>query len=613
MAGKATVIADGSFDFAGGVNSQAVTTIKSALVPHGVGRDQLAWLNNATVRGGGILQRNGWFKLLDLLQSGLYQGGYIYEPIGQDSNPYLILSISGHIYKVILDAPYTITDLSNQFGLTNPATVDQAYFEEAEGFLIIQAGDGVTKPLFYASRFPPNNVAEFLRRSHGITGNLVGPNINEIPPATAMVYYANRLWYAQGRIYSAGDIADNQGSGTAAYQFRDSVLRVTENPLAIGGDGFTVPTQAGNIRALAYTSNLDTTLGQGPLYIFTRKQVYSMNVPVTRADWIAADNSHQPLQTVAQINNGSVNDRSIVHVNGDLFYQSFDPAVRSLIVATRFYQQWGNIQISNNVNRALQFNDRSILRFASGIEFDNRLLECILPKQTPSGVACSALLPLDFDLVSTLQEQAPPAWEGTWEGVDILQLFTGDFGGLPRAFAVIVDRRDQTIDVWEISRDQRFDNANPPGQVTTDTRVQWFAEFPAFTWGKEFDMKELEGGELWVDKVLGTVRMTIDYRVDADPCWRPWFVTEFCAAKSCAEDADLTNCYPTAPNFREGYKWPVTFPKPKPACDSMGVRPSTQGYQFQVRVSVLGWCRIRGIILYASEKERELYQGLKCG
>jgi hypothetical protein len=753
---KSTVIADGSFDFAGGVNSQAVTTVKSALVPHGIGRDELAWASNVTVRGGGVLQRPGFLKLHDLIQSGLYQGGLMYDPIGQDSNPYLICSISGRIYKVLFDAPYTVTDLSAQFGLTNPPTVDQVYFCEGNGFLVIQAGDGVTLPLFYNSAFlaEPEN----LRRSNGI-GKVVGtvaanfivpavnanvnvtltgpyagtvnqivtiggkkyievepgnffqitnvnsgaigglvpvgtqlllPNgtvlastlvdfvvpavganvtvkatpaytgplpanitiagdqyqitavgaanpgvnhvylinitdtpgatvtapisiyaVNELPAATAMIYYSGRIWYAQGRKYTAGDIEGDQASGTPGFQFGDSVLKVTENPLAVGGDGFTVPSQAGNIRAFAYTANLDTTLGQGPLYIFTRKQVYSLQVPVTRADWIAADNTKQPVQTVSQVNNGAVGERCIVHVNGDLFYQSFDPAVRSLIVATRFYQQWGNLQISNNVNRALAANDRSILRFASGIEFDNRLLECCLPKQTPSGVVCQGILSLDFDLVSTLQEQAPPAWEGPWSGLDILQLFTGDFGGLPRAFAVVVSRKDQSIDVWELSKTERFDNDNLPSQASTNTRVQWFAEFPSFTWGHEFDMKELQSGELWVDRAFGTVEIKVEYRVDADPCWRFWFETSLCAAKDCAE-ADLTNCYPSAPNFREGYKWPIVFPAPKPSCDSMGVRPTTQGYQFQVRITVLGWMRVRGIILYASEKDRELYKGLSC-
>jgi hypothetical protein len=608
---KSTVIADGSWEFADGVDSQATTTVQSSLVPHGLKRSQLAWLSNATVRGGGILQRTGWLKLLDLLTSGLYQGGVIYEPIGQDTNPYLVVSISGHIYKALLDPPYTVTDLSAQFGVTNPATQPQSYFAEAEGFLIIQAGDGVTLPLFYASAFPPNNQPEFLRRSHGITGSTNFPNINEIPAATAMVYYAGRLWYAQGRIYCAGDMVDNQSSGTAAYQFRDSVLRITENPLAAGGDGFTVPTQAGNIRALAFTANLDTTLGQGPLYIFTRKQVYALNVPVTRTAWIAATNTNQPLQTVSQITSGSVGERCIVHVNGDLFYQSFDPAVRSLIIATRFYQQWGNLSISNNVTRALQFNDRSLMRFASGIVFDNRLLECVLPKQTASGVVCSGILPLDFDLVSTLQDQAPPAWEGIWEGIDILQLFTGDFGGLPRAFAIAVSRVDQSIDVYELSTSSRVDSAGTP--QTSDNRVGWFVEFPAFTWGKEFELKQLHGGELWVDKVFGEVKMRVDYRVDADPCWRFWFNTTFCAARNCAEDEDLTNCYPTSPNFREGYKWPIRFPAPPVSCDSMGIRPTNIGFQFQVRITMLGWCRIRGLILWAEMKESQLYDGLSCG
>lgn len=607
-----TVIADGSFDWADGVDSQATTTIQSDLVTHGLKRSQLSWLTNATVRGGGILQRTGWIRLLDLLTSGLYQGGIVYEPIGADSNPFLVVSVSGNIYKVLLEAPYTVTNLSAQFGVSNPPTIDQAYFEEAEGFLIIQAGDGSTLPLFYASFFYPTNQPEFLRRSHGITGSLVFPNINEIPAATAMLYYANRLWYARGRIYTAGDITRNQTSGTAVYSFRDSVLRVTENPLALGGDGFTVPTQAGNIRALAYTSNVDTALGQGPLYIFTRKQVYSLNVPITRAAWIAATNDNQPLQTVSQITNGSVGDRCLVHINGDLFYQSFDPAVRSLIIATRFYRQWGNLQISNNINRVLQFNDRSLLRFASGIEFDNRLLECALPKQTASGVVCQCMAVLDFDLVSTLQEQAPPAWEGIWEGLDILQLFTGDFGGLPRAFAVVVDRRDQSIDVWEITNDQRFDNSALPGQTPSDTRVVGIREFPAFEWGKPFEIKELHGGEIWVDKVFGTVEMTVEYRPDADPCWHLWHETTFCSARTCAEDVTHPDCYPIGPDYREGYKFPITLPRPPAPCDSMGVRPANLGYQFQTRVTVKGWCRIRGIILYGEVKEHQLYEWLKC-
>lgn len=609
---KETVLADGSFDFAGGVDSQAVTTVRSNLVPHGLRRDQLSWLNNATVRGGGILQRAAWSKLCDLLTGGLYQGGTIYETFDLTSNPRLIVSVSGHIYSILLEPPFTITDLSVKFGLFNPPAIDQVFFVEAEGLLVIQAGDFETAsvptlPLIYRSPFGAS--PEIMRRSRGLNGNTtIPPNLQEIPGAMCMVYYAGRIWYAQGRIYTAGDIVGNQFSGTAAYNFRDSVTRVTENPLAVGGDGFTVPSQAGNIRALAYTANLDTSLGQGPLYIFTRKQVYSLSVPVSRTDWIAANNTNQPLQTVAQINNGSVSERCIVHSNGDLFYRSLTPDVRSLIVATRYYQQWGNVSISNNVNRAMGFEDRALLRFCSGIEFDNRLLMCCLPKQTESGVVSQGILPLDFDLVSTLQDREPPAWEGIYEGLDILQLFTGDFGGRQRAFAVIKDRLDSTIDVWELSQADRFGSDGKQ----SDKRVTWQMEFPAFTWGKEFELKQLHGGEIWVDRVFGAVNMEIYFRPDADPCWHLWTRTSFCAARTCTEDVNNPICYPIGPNFREAYRWPIVLPEPPVACDVVGVRQVNIGYQFQTKIVITGFVRIRGLILYAEQKERNLYDGLPC-
>src|SRR5262249_16452120 len=149
----------------------------------------------------------------------------------------------------------------------NPNTV-KAYFEQAEEFLIIQSGDNATLPLFWDGNT--------LRRSKGITDRTKGPpypnGVNEIPAATAMDYFMGRLWYAQFRQYSAGDIVGGPSGSNVAptfYNFRDSLLNVTENPLVLGGDGFTVPTQSGNIRALKHSANLDTALGQGQLFIFT--------------------------------------------------------------------------------------------------------------------------------------------------------------------------------------------------------------------------------------------------------------------------------------------------------------------------------------------------------
>lgn len=611
---RGLTIADGSFDWSNGVDSSKVTTIATELNPNGLKRSQLAWLNNGTVRGGGIRQRTGWQPLVKILDTGRYQGGFMYEPDG--GNPYLICSISGVIYKVLCEFPFTVTDLSQDNPLlTNPPDVEMAFFEQAENFLIIQAGDyfspgalvpgktdteGRTLPLFW------NGTA--LRRSIGIINPAPAqaPNQNEIPAATCMDYYGQRLWYAQARSISAGDLAGGP-AGTAGYNYRDAVLNVTENPLCFGGDGFSMPTNAGNIRAIQHSANLNQALGQGQLHIFTRRTVYVLTVPTTRTDWINADVDNGPRLDVVQLVNGAVGHRCVVPINGDLFYQSFDPAVRSLITAVKNFTEWGNTPISQNEERLLNVVDRSLMRFSSGIEFDNRIFQATLPQIAADGVNVvnRGIAPLDFDIVSALEERKAPAWEGAYDGLNVLELYKGDFGGNPRALATAISDVDGSLNLWELTRDSRTENG--------DNRVVWGPEFPAFTWalsGYEHKLKQLNGGECWIDKVSGTVLMRVYYRVDAEPCWRTWFQTEFCA-KRCEDEESWDSTYPCEP-YREGYRFPIVFPEPHAHCDVNNIRPSTIGYQFQVKILFRGWCRIRGLMLYALPKDKEQFQGIAC-
>lgn len=819
-----TVLVDGLLDFSGGVNSLVPTTVASAQFPTGLKRNQLAWLNNATVRGGGITVRNGWQYLFTVRPGiALYQGGYLYRPF--DAFPYLVLSIGGRILKCDLST-FAVTDLMAA-GDTNPPNEPQAYFVQGEEFLVIQAGDNTTLPLFWdgqllrrsngptrvlgttalnfvapavgsvvqvtlsspyqgplnqvvlintkqyqvtsgaslqqvvtltnrgdlpagknitagssVSLLPPyfastvgavtfdgtywnvafspahtftlfapifvNGVRVFVHsqsdtthiKVSGLTvgspeavqllnspagsritsaqatsvvgqlqtgfaapavGSSVSTKLNvvysgplgqpvvigidlyeittagfsplpandillinltdtpttvvvaptslttipELPAATAMEYYMGRIWYAQGRTYIAGDIVRGP-SGSLPYGRRDSILKLTENPLAIGGDGFTIPAEAGNIRALAYISELDTSLGQGLLYVFSAKSIYRLQVPVSRSDWIAANDATQPKQTVVQLNWGTVSDRSVVRHNSDLFYQTLEPGIRSLVLAVRFFQEWGNVPISRNENRILRFNDRALLRFASGIQFDNRLLQAALPIQTPVGVAFQAVVPLDFDLISTLEEKRPPAWEGMQEGLDILQMFEGDFGGLQRAFAVVRSRDDGSIQVWEIT-DYLKNDINLKG----DSRTTWVVEFPALTWDQVFLLKRLVAGELWVDRVYGTVMFKMEYRPDGDACWHFWQQWQICSAKNSCEDVNNPVCYPVKP-YAESYRETMALGLPQEECATVMGRPVNVGYQFQCRLTVTGWCRVRGLILKAEQVEKELYKDMVC-
>lgn len=584
-------LVDGSLAFEGGVDSSRVPTISSPEYPTGLKRNQLAWLHNGTVRGGGISQRLGWKPLVQGASwSGLYQGGYLYEP-GTDL-PYLVLDIGGRTYRVRVDTDNSVDDITPPTG-PFPADQPQHWLVQGEQFLVFQ--DGVSVPRVWDG----SNMALI---------SAVGNPVAKLPTGTAMDYFMGRIWVANGRAYVGSDIVGTPGApstGTPAYQFRDSILNVTENTYEAGGGAFIVPTNAGNIRALKHPVSLDTALGEGVLLPMTRTQIYSLNVVPDRTSW---QTLVDPLQRVVQINFGTTSDRSVVAVNGDLFLQSPPNGdIRSHSLSLRYFQQWGNVPISNNLNRVLRFNDRELLRYGSGMYFDNRLWQTCLPFETDVGVCHKGISILDFDIINTLSDKLPPAWEGIYEGLDFMQLFSGDFGGRERAFAVIRSRLTNDIQVWEMTTTDRFDS-----EVGLDgDRVTWYFETPAYTFGNPFALKELETMELWIDKLLGTVEFEAYYKPDQHPCWIKWRAWKECTTKSCAEDAEATSCYPVEFDC-ESFRATVTLPKPPVECIGESSRPSNLGYQFQVRLIIKGWCRIRGILLYALPRQKRPFENMKC-
>jgi hypothetical protein len=190
----------------------------------------------------------------------------------------------------------------------------------------------------------------------------------------------------------------------------------------------------------------------------------------------------------------------------------------------------------------------------------------------------------------------------------VLQYTTGDFGGLERAFATTVSSIDGAIEMWELSASNRFDS----NRFDTSARITWYAEFPSFTWGDFFKLKKLVSAELWVDRVYGEVVFTMEYRPDGQTCWIPWKTWKICSAKNSCEDLRNPVCYPIVP-FGESYRATQTLPEPPSSCASATGRPTNIGYQFQPRLTVKGFCRIRGLLLHAIPVDRALYQGLVCG
>lgn len=605
------ILIDGSMDWSGGVNSIKTTTVASSLTPNGLQRNELAWLINGTVRDGGITPRSSWRYLFTINDgTGKYQGGVMYEPT-DGSDPYIVAVISGVVYLVDLIAgTVTAAPPAPPFVPTSPTiptTIDRCHFQQAEEFLVIQAGDFVTLPLIWNGTYD-----NFLGQSTGLTPG--GGGTPMIPAAGPMDYYMGRLWYARGRQWGAGDIVYG-ASGTAPYNSRDAVLYVVENPLCAGGYDFLLPGPDANIRAIKHTANINTQLGQGQIFAFTRRSICSMEVPISRYDWILAgndgsdgsapaDRNTMPVQRVVQLRNGSVNDWGIVQVNEDLYYQSFEPGIRSLATAVRYFKQPGNVELSAPVDRLVRYNDRNLMQFCSGINFNNRLLMTQMPLQTDQGVVHQALISMDFLPSSTPAQNLPPVWEGSHEGLQFLQLFEGDFGGLPRAFAIARSSTGE-MQVWELTTSYDVDY-NKDG----DNRVTMVIEWPAFDFSDPLSMKKLVSAEIWVDRMKGEVEFAAQYRTDGDHCWNLWHMWKKCSARDSSELIP-PSAYPTTP-YCENYSPRMNLPLPPNACSPSSKRPMNVGYQFQPRLVIKGNARVRGILLKAEKVDQALYDDIVC-
>jgi hypothetical protein len=396
-----------------------------------------------------------------------------------------------------------------------------------------------------------------------------------------MTYYMGRIWVAKGRQYVAGDIIYGP-SGTPATGYRDSILKMSENQFLNEGGAFGVPAKAGNIVAMVPIANINTALGEGELLVFTDNNVFATLVPQDRTTWKAVT---QPLQRVIQLANGAYAQDSVVNVNEDLFYRSND-GIRSLAYAVRNSGQWGNLPISGEVGTVLEQDAPHLLRFGSGVNFNNRLLMTTSPTYCKGhGIYHRALTVLDFDLISGMTGKSPPAWEGIWTGLNFLKVFKASHRNVERCFAYVLSAASE-IELWELTTEDKLDNDGE-----TDIRIQWSIDTRSMDFGSKFDSNTLFSGDVFLDRLTGSVNFDIDYRPDSYPCWKDWDSWSECAKTSvCPED--ITRCM-TFETFQEQYRPNHQLLQPADTFDAITNHLYRVGYEFQFRLNIIGFCRLK--------------------
>lgn len=396
-------IADGIYSVEGGVDG--------GKAPHLLSRNQIAWAENVTLRGGSPNPRPG-FSQINLIgdantptgtsESLRFQGIDFYEDTA--GKGYFIAHAGGRTFRIDINlAKALVSEISIPGDPQNDLS-PIVYGCQADRYLVIQ--DGSNRPLIYDG------------------ANTRRAGSDEVPVGTGpMAYGMGRLWVARGREYVAGDIVGGE----------TGVLKFTENDYLNEGGSFTVPLRSGGISAMTFTASPNTALGQGELLVATPDTVFSTVLPTTRDQW---KNLTDPVQRIVVINNGSLSQYSTTLVNGDVYMRARD-GIRSVIQAVRDFSQSGNVPISRELSRALIGDNPQLLRFSSSILFDNRLLTTVGAVRKTNGAYFNSIAVLDFDLISSIGSRLPPAWDGVWSGYRFLRLTKGRFNGEERAFAVL--------------------------------------------------------------------------------------------------------------------------------------------------------------------------------
>lgn len=473
-------------------------------------------------------------------------------------------------------------------GSTVPTTVIPVFTGSVGDEIIITDGTG-SLTSFTMMVTAANNSALTLQNINGIPNFIIDNGIpaiasdviaNELPIGRMGAYVQERNWISSvdGTYFIASDLIDSS-SGTKQYAYRDAVLKWSQNTTK-----FTVPGGSGEINCIIALSALDASLGQGALQILCDNIIFTCSASTDATTWASTTS---PILANTVIGFGGVGQNAAVVSNGDLLLKSGDATIHSLKLARQDFNQWGNLPISQEVNRVIEqenINQLSKITFAN---FDNRALESCSPIDSAGGIYSQGLIACDFDVTGSLQGKLPSVYDGVWKDLNVLQVVTGKFNKVDRCFVFHLNTTSNQVELWEILTDGMADDDGSG----TPKPITWSFESPMVfneTKGKgEFDLVKLTNGAIFIKDLVGQAQITIWYRPDFDSCWHYWTSFSVCADNITSQALQY--------RMRIGIGIP-----PTDDCDPTVNKFPFVGRFFQTRVVISGSLTFMGAEFFAS-------------
>jgi hypothetical protein len=428
----------------------------------------------------------------------------------------------------------------------------------------------------------PGSVASYsLTNQSVISGtalaNCVLQSLIGIPCGKAWAYSQGRLWTTlpNGTQFVAGDIVGGS-SGTGANNYLDAILYTMQNTLLSNGGTFSIPGNYGQIRAMFIPPTMNVSLGQGPLQVSTPQCVFSVNAPADITTWASLT---YPIVTTSLIGSGAVSNDCCIAANDDVLFRSPD-GIRSMTIASLDFYKWNQTPCSNEVRRALDQDDTTLIHHATACNFDGRIIFGTSPVNGANGVYFQNAVVINTDTISNLQSKSPSVWEGVWNGLNALQFVTGIYGNKIRNF--VFTSNGSTIGVSEMmtSAEGQDIKGTSPATLQFESPIL----FDLNEQQGQYNLFQLEDGEIYFDSILGSPTFKVEFRPDYDQNWHLWY----------SWSVDNTN-------LKSPYKNRAGLGVPVGSANSTSGIQNRDGYDFQVRVTISGGsARFLGMMVKAS-------------
>jgi hypothetical protein len=409
-----------------------------------------------------------------IYKTGNFQAAIGFSPHHGDDS--IMAMIGGRLFRIIPGAQSTARVTEIALDKRNTYRRQIAYMLQADKWLIAQ--DGQSLPIIY-----DGNKA---RRS--IVTN--DANKTEVPVGTIMSYGMGRICVVVNkRDVAFGDLFGSHDFDDPA----DSLILFTERNFLTEGFDAAIPFSMGVPTGMAFFPQLDTSTGNGQLLVFAERGAAAFFLSLDRTLWKTS-----LFQILALITTGMRGHRSVCAVNEDLWFRAED-GFRNFRQARSESQGWAHIPNSTNVRQFLDVDTQWLLKYASAIYFDNRIIGTCSPSWNQMRPVHAGLVVVDFDILSSFGQRYKPCWDGHWQKqrplgnpyVQVSQLLTASFSGLTRAFFFGLDANGQN-QLYELTLDDKDDY---------DGLVEWEMVSRSLTFaqqGETYNENELYDGDIWL-------------------------------------------------------------------------------------------------------------------